>query len=388
MMKRLFSLLLALCLMAVLSPWAAAESEAVTQEELAAFVDTLKEKALQGQLLNNPSDEEALSEDGFALVCSFATLYAEQPELTANTQISAAVITDMDTDGPRGIRINAHYPDLLSAFRNDNPLLNGSRTGALLYLDGDESSGFGYGRVLRDGQRLRTVEYGAVMPSDAGFSRFSLTFSVEMDLVAAIRVDGLTDKMDAAAVSSLPAELTDLGTDIGYTQFRSSWNGQDLTPFGEEDLIFSGLRFLSLQPETFGALAEDVLVSNDEDGWLRVVNTNDFSATFTCEADGSNARIAYLELMSDEVEGPRGVRLGDSVSMDFNRFRSGDGEASEDGTTEMLYGTEGTAPWGKAFYLDGDGMTLRYVTAAEGKDVELYLHYVGSELTEIRLSAR
>ena len=103
---------------------------------------------------------------------------------------------------------------------------------------------------------------------------------------------------------------------------------------------------------------------------------------------GSSARIAYLELNSDDVEGPRGVQLGDSVSMDLNRFRSGENEISADGLTEILYGTEGVVPWGKAFYLDGDGMTLRYVTAAEGREVELYLHYVGSELAEIRLSAK
>ena len=131
-----------------------------------------------------------------------------------------------------------------------------------------------------------------------------------------------------------------------------------------------------------------MLVSNDEDGWLRVVNTNDYSATFTCREDGSEARIAYLELLSDDVEGPRGVRLGDSISMDLNRFRHGETEPSESGSTEVLYGTEGIAPWGKAYYLDGDGMTLRYVTAAGGREVELYLHYVGSELSEIRLSAK
>ena len=42
----------------------------------------------------------------------------------------------------------------------------------------------------------------------------------------------------------------------------------------------------------------------------------------------------------------------------------------------------------KAFYADSDGMALRYVTAAQGREVELYLHYTGTELTEIRLSAR
>ena len=60
------------------------------------------------------------------------------------------------------------------------------------------------------------MEYGAVMPSDAGFSRFSLTFSVEMDLVAAIRVDGLTlpeaaERMETWSRIIVP-ELTRLWT--------------------------------------------------------------------------------------------------------------------------------------------------------------------------------
>ena len=388
MMKHLLSLLLVFCLVLGGTAWASAEAGAFTLEEATAFASALKEKAMQSDLLNDPTDEEALSEDGYALSYAFATLYTDRPEMTENTLLSALMITDASLSAPRGVQINTHYPDLLAAFRNDNASLDGSREGALLYLDGDETAGYVYGQALRDGQRIRSIEYGAVTPSGDGYTRIALTFSIEMNLVSAIRLEGLTEITDAASVAAQFSDLRALGAESGYVQYPSSWNGLDLTPFGEEDLTFSGLNFLTLQPEQLGNLAEDVLVSNDEDGWLRVVDTNDYSATFTCQEDGSEARIAYLELTSDEVEGPRGVRLGDSISMDLNRFRFGESEASEDGSTEMLYGTEGTAPWAKAWYLDGDGMTLRYITAADGREVELYLHYVGSELTEIRLSAR
>ena len=388
MMKCLLSLLMALCLTLSPAGLASAEPEAITAEEMISFAAGLKETALQSQLLNDPANEDALSEDGYALIYDFATLYADRPEMTPDTLLSAAIITDEDLPVLRDVRIDTYYPELLTAFRNDNPELRGSKEGSLLYLEGDEVSGYVYGRVLRDGQRIRSVEYGAVTPSDGGYSRIALTFSVTYNLVSSIRLDGLTEVTDASVIDSQLAELHALGTENSYVQYKASWNGLELTPFSEEDLTFSGISFLDLQPESFGNLAEDVLVSNDEDGWLRVVNTNDYSATFTCGEDGSNAQIAYLDLLSEDVEGPRGVRIGDTFSMDFNRFRNGEDETSEDGVTELLYGTEGVAPWGMAFYLDGDGMTLRYVTAADGREVELYLHYIGSELSEIRLSAK
>ena len=388
MMKHLLSMLLVLCVTLCPVAWAFADAGAFTPEEAAAFASEMKEKALQSDLLNDPSDEDALSEDGYALSYAFATLYASRPEMTDDTQLSAIMITDPALSAPRGIQVNAHYSDLLSAFRNDNPTLEGSREGALLYLEGDEASGYAYGQALRDGQRIRSIEYGSVMPSGDGYTRIALTFSIEMNLVSAIRLEGLTESIDASAAAVRYSDLQSLGNEKGYIQYPSSWNGLELTPFSEEDLAFSGIHFLTLQPENLGNLAEDVLVSNDEDGWLRVVNTDDFSATFTCREDGSEARIAYLELTSDDVEGPRGVRLGDSISMDLSRFRNGEAEVSEDASSEILYGTEGTAPWAKAYYLDGDGMTLRYVTIAGGREVELYLHYVGSELSEIRLSAK
>ena len=69
-------------------------------------------------------------------------------------------------------------------------------------------------------------------------------------------------------------------------------------------------------------------------------------------------------------------------SEDFCRFRSGENGMADD-MTELLYGTEGTAPYGVASY-NPDDMFLRYVTATQdGLQVELILRYVDNYLTEI-----
>ena len=81
-----------------------------------------------------------------------------------------------------------------------------------------------------------------------------------------------------------------------------------------------------------------------------------------------------------------GLDRDEELHEDFTRFRSGEGSLSEDGTKEVLYGTEGTAPWGTAEYGDGTEMTLRYVTATlGGPDVELILRYRDTALAEIIL---
>ena len=163
-------------------------------------------------------------------------------------------------------------------------------------------------------------------------------------------------------IGSAPEAPKVYGELHGLVAGREEFHQNGALPFIHPRGIQQAEAFLQPDPEDrdFGPLAEDVLIPNDEDGWLRVVSNADYSATFTCDADGSNAKISFLELVSDAVEGPRGVRLGDSVSMDLNRFRNGDGEISDDALYEMLYGTEGAAPWGKAFYLDGDGMTCNF----------------------------
>ena len=91
-------------------------------------------------------------------------------------------------------------------------------------------------------------------------------------------------------------------------------------------------------------------------------------------------------ILSDDLEGPRGVRLGDALYEDLNRFRHGENET--DGATELLYGTAGTAPYGFADYAGENGMCLTYATLlSDGRTITLILQYENAVLKEIVLSA-
>lgn len=155
-------------------------------------------------------------------------------------------------------------------------------------------------------------------------------------------------------------------------------------PFGEADLAFGGIVYTALRPDTLPGLPESGLIDNEDGTWLLVCQGDGYEAVFRCDEKGENAQVLSFSILDPEAEGPRGVKLGDSFNVDFNRFPSGENEMSED-LTELLYGTEGVAPWGFADYDASAGeMSLRYVTETEsGLTVELLLRYAETYLTEI-----
>ena len=158
--------------------------------------------------------------------------------------------------------------------------------------------------------------------------------------------------------------------------------GLEMTAFGEEDLHFSGFFYPELQPETLPGIPEKVIIDNGDGSYVMCCVEEGWEAVFACDAEGGNARILSFTLLDDSMEGPRGVRIGDQFHEDFQRFRSGENEMTED-MTEVLYGTEDTVPRGLANYWPGE-MTLRYVTETEsGMQVELVLQYENTTLSDI-----
>ena len=164
-----------------------------------------------------------------------------------------------------------------------------------------------------------------------------------------------------------------------YRAVKSSRNGEDLTAFGPEDLVFSGLDFLALQPDNMPGTPETEVMDNEDGTSLIRVDGDGYVAVF--RSAGNVTEIVSLSIEGDETEGPRGVRLGDAFHEDLQRFR--DEAGGEGGTTEVLYGAADTVPRG-VMENGMDGLTLRYVTAADdGRTVELLLRYTLSRLSEI-----
>ena len=207
-------------------------------------------------------------------------------------------------------------------------------------------------------------------------------------MVTVIRVSGLNpaggELMDASRAEEFYNELIELAGCEEYRAVKTSRDGLDLTALGAEDLVVDGVPYVSLKPADLPGTPETEIIDNEDGTWLLRCDGDGYEAVFRCGEHGEDAEILSFTILDDGIEGPRSVRIGDIFSDDFNRFRNGENEMGED-LTELLYGTEGTAPYGVAFY-DFSAMTLRYVTdTPEGVQVELLLKYDNYFLAEIIL---
>ena len=387
MMKRILCLLTAVMLCLILPAAAEENTKVVTAAELDELLERVRAQALTEELLNDPAGEDAESEDGTFCLYEAVGFYAEGTEMTADTPVNTLVFDCDEENVLRGTGMNSRVEDVLAAFPLDNADLAGTREDAILYLRETEA-GFAYGRILRDGQWINTVEYGEVVSDGEMSCRTAVTYSLENGTVNAIRVSGLNpaggELMDASQAEEFYNELIQLAGCENYRAVKTSRNGLELTVLDAEELIVGGLPYVTMKPGDLPGTPETEIIDNEDGTWLLRCDGDGYEAVFRCGEHGEDAEILSFTILDDGVEGPRSVRIGDIFSDDFNRFRNGENEMGED-MTELLYGTEGTAPYGVAFY-DFSAMTLRYVTdTPEGLQVELLLKYDNYFLTEIIL---
>jgi len=383
MLHRIITGLLVLLLIWTGCP-AKAETQPLTAAELEAMAANIREMANRGILRNDPSLPEAESEDGYAFQYDFGVIYADSTAWSEETEIHAAQIMDSEVAGPRGLAVDLDVNQVMAAVPCGNKEMNGTYEAAVLYLIGDAASGFSYGRVERNGQRITAIEYGVWDPGKG--KRMALTLGISGDGVASMRLEGLAETFDVRSAEELYAELEALTHQFAYARVPRSLNGADLEMFNEGDLDFPSLSFRTAVPEIFGDNVEDLLMDNEDGTWLRRIDGDGFEAVFTSNSRGGEASLVSYTILSPELEGPRCVRLGDLFHEDYTRFRSGEGSMDADGQKEVLYGVEGAAPYGIAEYGNGTEMTLRYVTPTlGGPDVEMILKYEDTVLTEIIL---
>ncbi len=354
----------------------------VTAEEINALFDRLLESVGSLSPLNDPASEDALSEDGYAMEYYFGTLYADAP-VPGEGEVSVICVNLENLPTLRDLILYTEIDRIMEKFPCDNPEMDGTDEGALLYLEGDPASGFCYGRVTRDHQQLTSLEFGVWQPSEKRL--LSATLLLSFYSLDAVRLE--RREAPAERAEDLCGELLALQGQRWYSQARWSRDVSSLEMFSEEDLDFLSLSYRTAQPEQFGTNVEGLLMENDDGTWLLRLSGAGFEAVFSCEDEkGKNPVMMSFAFLNADWEGPRGVRLGDSFQDDFYRFRSGEGSLSEDMRTEVLYGTPGTAPWAEAVYETTGDIDLKYVAKVPGGgDVGLYLHYEDTVLTEMML---
>ncbi len=387
-MKKLLCLLLAM----LLCPLALAEENAAGVlgfEELNTWAEDLIARAYQSEPLNDPA--ASLSEEGYEYIYDFATLYADTPSLSADTTVSAIVVTSEEELGPRNVKVGAALEDVLNAYYTENPNLSGTKENAVLYAVDLLPASAAWAQVLRDGQRIQTVQYAVheqLPTGGAGYTDAGVIYTMAENRVSAIRAYGLNSRVSQDEVSSVLFTMMMEALFSEYAQVPFSYDGLSLTAFGMEDTVFSGLDFLHLHPHTAAAVLgepmNDTWLENGDDGYIRVQKYAGCEVTWLFNQDRTEGKVYMLQITADGLEGPRAVRIGDSFQMVYNRFRNGEGEYQEDGS-EVLYG-EGSESFGTASYGNDASAVLRYgFTAANGRKVVLQLHFTVMELTEILL---
>lgn len=390
MMKNMLCLLLAL----LLCPFAAlaeeSEADALVLEELTIWAERYHQRAMESEPLNNPA--ESLTDDGYAFVYEFATLYADTAVMSQDTLISTVVVTSAEEEGLRGVNVDDPLNVVLSAFYSENPNLLGTREFAMLYSLDMMPDSYQWGEVQRDGQRIQTIQYAVheqLTTGGEGYTDAGVIFTMQENMVSAIRVYGLDTRATQEEVYGVLTLNRLVAMDESYAQVPFSYTGSELAKFDGTDLQFSGLDFMSGTPEDVMALLgqpeEDAWMDDGENGTIRTLTFAEAEFVYLCDVNRENPAVYMMLITDDGFEGPRGVRIGDSFASVFNRFRNGEGEY--DGvSTEVLYGNAADGVFGEALYGTDASSTLRYgLVLADGTRVVLHLTFDMMVLTEIML---
>lgn len=393
MMKKCVALFLALMMVLSLTTAVAeSDADALDYDELMNWAEGFKTRALAaGAPLNDPNEEAAYTEDGYAFVYDFATLYMDRPEMTADSVLQAVVVYSPEEQGPRGTGVDQLSSEVLNAFYNENDDLQGDSSFAALYVSDTMPAGALWGWVQRDGQRIETIQYAVheqLSSGGDGYTDCGLVYTLSDNLVAAIRAYGLNETISADEVRSNLDAVQEVSEKTEYAQVPTSINGSELEMFDRDDLIFSGLDFLSLTPEEaearLGAAQEDDWME-DEGAYLRSMEFASCTMTFSYDAQKQNPTLEMLSIDMDGLEGPRCVRIGDTLSSVISRFRNGEGDY--DGVSrEVLYGDGENAPYGLAEYGDDATAGLWYAAKLEdGRTVVLSMSFEQMYLSDITL---
>ena len=359
-------------------------------EELRAWITSLEAYAAGEELLNDPSEAEYHTEDGYAYIYEFGTLYYSRPAAGEDTVLMAAVIYDDEVPGPRDTRTEMSAEDLLASYYTENETLLGTRDRALIYLADHMPEGLWWAKALRDGQRLETVQYTVhESAGDGMYTDCGLVYTLQENTVVAIRAFGLSAVVDRDGIMAEETLLLPELDESEYSMVPSSTNGSELQPFGPQDLAFLGIEFPGCTPEdaiaALGVPEADETVPDGRGSEMRTLSFDGCTFVYRITGKAKQPQLTMITITGEELEGPRAVRPGDSIAAVRQRFRFGDGAVDET-LAEVLYGTPSGTEWGLAEYGEDASAVIRYgFTPEDGRQVVLMMNFDLLRLTEINV---
>ena len=396
-MKKMILLLLSLTLLVSAVSGLAEETAAETvtsptplsSAEVRMAVDSFHKLALGLEPLGAEHSTDEGDPDSWTIEYDFGFVHTADETLTESSTVYGITVLTGEHEVMRGVSVGTSLSDLLSAFKCDNTGLAGDRFGALLSLDGSQEAGFSAATLSRDGQRNNYIMWQVTESKDGLFLDNGMICYLDGGMVSGVElyVAGDISPEEMAANWSL---MTELGDKDDYVAVEMNYrDGTVLEPFVTDDLVFSGIDFLNDVSESLPGLLDEVMIDNGDGTFLHRVDGIGYTAILLADEEMRDLSLLQFTILSDDIEGPRGLCLGDSLIDDRARFRYEDTEFDYDHMTQLLYGDGVTAPYGFASYGTDGSAELRYLLCTEDdREILLLLTYSTDDKLLTRITVK
>ncbi len=380
MMKRLFAFLTAALMLLGVPALAEEASGPLTLAEIERFNQAILERAAKDEPTVRPLEDAFIAQGkGYEISLTSEDISSDSVVLGAAVTLDAR--GDQGLADPRGVMTDSAVDALMAKYPNDNPYLAGNRDGAVLYISGELPAAVYTGFVVRDGQEISLIEYNVYHQVDGGVARAGMQYTIAEGKVRAIRSFVTQEAMSQAEAQEAIAALAALQEENSVV----SNAGEPGTPLEREDMAIGGLDFFDLTPESAKAVLGEPVheeKADGTDGSLLTIQWPGVEAVFSLDQDGKMVRTERVTVNEGALEGPRGLRLGDSLAQAIGLFAHGKDLPEEGG---FLYGKDQEAPYG--FLAAGDESTsLYYVIESPGGDAGLILTFMEDKLASMSMT--
>jgi hypothetical protein len=164
----------------------------------------------------------------------------------------------------------------------------------------------------------------------------------------------------------------------------SAYPQERALPLSREDLVLFGADFFEATQANLLALLGDpqaTETAKDSDG-AELLTLQWEGAEAVLRVTPGGERCVRLSATGTALEGPRGLRVGDTLAQAVGRFEHGDTLPEGAGA---LYGDPAQPPYGMLVG-DGDDVTLYYAIPAEWGTAALMLRFLGDVLVSMDVS--
>ena len=387
-MRRGLGLLAALALLLCSFGALADEAGVLSESELNEWLRQVLADSLQETPLNAPVGEESLTEDGYAFLYSFATLYYDKPTLDEASVLQAVSVTGEGYATPRGIALGGSDTSLEQTYGWQNPYLMGYDALVPFYLLNNlPTAAYWSWATLDEHEQVSSVRCAIHVRLDNGlYTDASLVYTLADGVITDIRAYGLTDVASEAEVVSNVNAVLDAQVAGGLTQAASAagyTTQSNAAMFSADDLAFGGLDYARLTPDAARALlgepASEATTPDDTGDTLISMDWPGVSMSFARGAGGEN-RLETVSVTDESLVGPRGVRVGAALADVLAAFCA-DGEGRVTAEAALLYGDGVNPPYALLEAREGNAI-LRYVTLAADTAVTLWMTFNEGRLAE------